>query len=87
MYHVLQAKKVKDVKREGALKEVVGRDLRKARRLLLARLRDFQQLHAMVKTQRNRFVHLIQAARQVWRAARGATCMHAGHSTDSQGHV
>ena len=60
----LQAKKLKEVKKDGMLKELAGRDLRKMRRTIVARIRDFQQLHDMVKNQRNRFVNLIQAARQ-----------------------
>jgi chromosome segregation ATPase len=60
----VQAKRVKECKKEGALKELVGRDLRKMRRTIVSRVRDFQQLHDMVKNQRNRFVNLIQAARQ-----------------------
>jgi chromosome segregation ATPase len=59
-----QAKKVKECKKEGALKELVGKDLRKMRQTVVARVKDFQQLHDMVKNQRNRFVNLIQAARQ-----------------------
>lgn len=59
-----QAKKVKECKKEGALKELAGKDLRKMRQTIVARVRDFQQLHDMVKNQRNRFVNLIQAARQ-----------------------
>lgn len=60
----VQAKKVRECKKEGALQELVGKDLRKVRRTLVGRIKDFQQLHDMVKNQRNRFVNLIQAARQ-----------------------
>ena len=46
------------------LKEMIGRDLKKRRRAIVARVKDFQQLYDLVKNQRNRFVNLIQAARQ-----------------------
>lgn len=46
------------------LKEMIGRDLKKRRRAIIARVKDFQQLYDLVKNQRNRFVNLIQAARQ-----------------------
>jgi chromosome segregation ATPase len=60
----LQSKKAKDCKKEGALKEVVGKDMRKLHRAVMTRVKDFQQLYDMVKNQRNRFVNLLQAARQ-----------------------
>lgn len=39
-------------------------DMKKNRKDIVSRLKDFQQLYDMVKNQRNRFVTLIQAARQ-----------------------
>jgi chromosome segregation ATPase len=59
-----QAKKAKDCKKEGALKEVIRKDLRKLHRAIMNRVKDFQQLYDMVKNQRNGFVNLLQAARQ-----------------------
>ena len=55
---------MKECKKEGMLKEMIGRDLKKMRRSIMSRVRDFQQLYDLVKNQRNRFVNLIQAARQ-----------------------
>jgi hypothetical protein len=61
---VRQVRKLKECKKEGMLKEMLGRDLKKMRRSIMSRVRDFQQLYDLVKNQRNRFVNLIQAARQ-----------------------
>lgn len=60
----MQSRKVKECRREAALKEVEGKDLRKLRHATLSRAKDFQQLYDLVKNQRNRFVSLLQAARQ-----------------------
>ena len=42
------------------MKELVGEDLKKARRDTVRRVKDFQQLYELVKNQRNKFVNLIQ---------------------------
>ena len=60
----VQLRKLKESKKQAMLKEMVGRDLRKRRRCIMSRVKDFQQLYDLVKNQRNRFVNLIQAARQ-----------------------
>lgn len=46
------------------MKEIIGKDMKKMRKDIVSRVKDFQQLYDMVKNQRNRFVNLIQAARQ-----------------------
>jgi chromosome segregation ATPase len=60
----MQIKKLKETKKDGMLKDMLGRDLKKMRRAIMSRVKDFQQLYDLVKNQRNRFVNLIQAARQ-----------------------
>ena len=42
------------------MKELVGEDLKKARKDTVRRVKDFQQLYELVKNQRNKFVNLIQ---------------------------
>ena len=59
-----QNEKVRECKEQSAWNEVVGKDMRVMRKAITSRVRDFQQLYDMVKNQRNRFVNLIQAARQ-----------------------
>jgi len=59
-----QNENVRECRDQASLKEVIGKDLKAMRRAIMSRVRDFQQLYDMVKNQRNRFVNLIQAARQ-----------------------
>ena len=46
------------------VKELIIVDLKKQRREVALRLKDFQQLYDLVKNQRNKFVNLIQASAQ-----------------------
>ncbi|KAG2482118.1 hypothetical protein HYH03_018925, partial [Edaphochlamys debaryana] len=56
--------KVKDVQMASRIKEVELAELKKIRREVGRRIRDFEKLYDLVKNQRNKFVNLIQAASQ-----------------------
>jgi len=55
---------VKETYEQVHIKDLVVKDLKKQRRLVLARVKEFEQLFDLVKNQRNKFVNLIQAAKQ-----------------------
>ncbi|KAG2431406.1 hypothetical protein HXX76_009421 [Chlamydomonas incerta] len=56
--------KVKDVQMTSRIKEVELAELKKIRKEVGRRIRDFEKLYDLVKNQRNKFVNLIQAASQ-----------------------
>ncbi|KXZ45417.1 hypothetical protein GPECTOR_55g323 [Gonium pectorale] len=56
--------KVKDVQMASRIKEVELAELKKIRKEVGRRIRDFEKLYDLVKNQRNKFVNLIQAASQ-----------------------
>ncbi|EFJ42885.1 coiled-coil protein required for normal flagellar motility [Volvox carteri f. nagariensis] len=57
-------RKVKDVQMTSRIKEVELAELKKIRKEVGRRIRDFEKLYDLVKNQRNKFVNLIQAASQ-----------------------
>lgn len=52
--------KVKDVQMTSRIKEVELAELKKIRKEVGRRIRDFEKLYDLVKNQRNKFVNLIQ---------------------------
>lgn len=56
--------KLRETKEQLRVKELIILDLKKKKREVSQRLRDFQQLYDLVKNQRNKFVNLIQASSQ-----------------------
>mmetsp|Transcript_41716 Transcript_41716/g.50580 ORF Transcript_41716/g.50580 Transcript_41716/m.50580 type:complete len:921 (+) Transcript_41716:130-2892(+) len=56
--------KLRETKEQLRVKELIIVDLKKKKKEISQRLRDFQQLYDLVKNQRNKFVNLIQASSQ-----------------------
>mmetsp|Transcript_41285 Transcript_41285/g.78920 ORF Transcript_41285/g.78920 Transcript_41285/m.78920 type:complete len:923 (-) Transcript_41285:213-2981(-) len=56
--------KLRETREQLRVKDLIIIDLKKKRREVAQRLRDFQQLYDLVKNQRNKFVNLIQASSQ-----------------------
>ncbi|CAG9467664.1 unnamed protein product [Pedinophyceae sp. YPF-701] len=56
--------KLREARQDLGLKDMVIKDLKKQRKEVLSRVREFEQLFELVKNQRNKFVNLIQAAKQ-----------------------
>lgn len=55
-----QVNKLRETREQLRVKDLIIIDLKKKRREVAQRLRDFQQLYDLVKNQRNKFVNLIQ---------------------------
>jgi hypothetical protein len=60
----IQVNKAREAKEVLRVKELNIVDLKKKKKEVVVRLKDFQQLYDLVKTQRNKFVNLIQAMSQ-----------------------
>ena len=60
----IQVNKAREAKEVLRVKELNIVDLKKKKKEVAVRLKDFQQLYDLVKTQRNKFVNLIQAMSQ-----------------------
>mmetsp|Transcript_40583 Transcript_40583/g.90203 ORF Transcript_40583/g.90203 Transcript_40583/m.90203 type:complete len:924 (-) Transcript_40583:938-3709(-) len=56
--------KVKEVEQNVRIKEVELAELKKIKREVARRIRDYEKLYELIKNQRNKFVNLIQAANQ-----------------------
>ncbi|GAX79502.1 hypothetical protein CEUSTIGMA_g6943.t1 [Chlamydomonas eustigma] len=56
--------KVKEVEAQGRIKDLDVLELKKIRKDISRRIRDYEKLYNLVKNQRNKFVNLIQAANQ-----------------------
>ena len=56
----VKVQRMRDTQELVKVKEIIASDLKKVRKDTVARVKDFQQLYDLVKSQRNKFVNLIQ---------------------------